>query len=313
MAVKYLDQLGVTSLWKVIKNKLDGKSSTGHTHSQYSLTSHTHSNYAAASHTHSQYATTGDLASVEEVMATAVGQTVQLAGFVSDGTDGTIKLPSGTTYDTLVDGINSMLTVGEEADTNIKKEHLYNQMYTIYIDKSSPFFSGTTTYLNLNWNDLLNKAEDYLDASGDGYMARTCIVYYATSGSAFNIKISEATNNTRFLKNPQKFLFHNKQSSAVNVTIKNANSGNYNLVFNSTSGNSSGLTITLNAYDMLEIEAYAIGGAISSTTNKTWDTLKSTSSPSNIINGMGSTTNIFSNPKVIVSWKIFPKSCANYS
>ena len=41
-----------------LQSTLDGKSGTGHSHSNYSLTSHTHSNYSLTSHTHSYAAST---------------------------------------------------------------------------------------------------------------------------------------------------------------------------------------------------------------------------------------------------------------
>ena len=50
-----------------LQSALDGKSGTGHSHSNYSTTSHTHSNYATTSHTHPEYASSSHTHSISNI------------------------------------------------------------------------------------------------------------------------------------------------------------------------------------------------------------------------------------------------------
>ena len=68
-----------------LQSTLDGKSGTGHSHSNYSLTSHSHSNYSLTSHSHSNYSVTSHTHALSALTSTAHTHTTIVGNYTANG------------------------------------------------------------------------------------------------------------------------------------------------------------------------------------------------------------------------------------
>ena len=171
-----------------LQSTLDGKSGTGHTHSNYSPTSHTHSNYSLTSHTHSTY------------YDSAVSRTKNTVLAAPNGSAGSATFRALVAADIPSLAISKITNLQSTLDSKSSTSHTHSN-YSLTSHTHSAYATTGHTHSSLTF-------------SGGTFSAKT---YNPSGATTVNIPTSTShlTNNSGYITSAATVAAANKVTSTL--------------------------------------------------------------------------------------------------